>query len=124
MAGVATDSSTGFDLPDGSNRSPDAAWTRKSRLDSLPESAQNDYLPLCPDFVIELRSKSDRPQQLEKKKLEYLANGARLGWLIDPVERSVVVFREGHEPVKLENPAALSGDPELPGFILPMAGIW
>lgn len=91
--GVAFDSSAGFDLPNGANRSPDCSWVLKSRIQSLTEDQRADYLPLCPDFVIELRSKSDRLATLQDKMIEFIENGARLAWLVDPLTRSVHVYR-------------------------------
>jgi Uma2 family endonuclease len=123
-AGVATDSSTGFDLPNGATRSPDAAWIMRSRLAALTEEQKAKFLPLCPDFVIELRSPSDNLKTLQDKMQEYIDNGARLGWLIDPADRRVYVYRPGIMTECLENPTTISGDPELPGFVLDLAKIW
>ncbi len=122
--GVAFDSSTGFDLPNGSNRSPDAAWVLKSRLEALTPEQKSEYLPLCPDFVAELRSKSDRLPMVREKMREYLGNGARLGWLIDPLERRVEVYRPGAAPQMLVQPVTVSGEPELLGFSLDLTYIW
>jgi Uma2 family endonuclease len=122
--GVAMDSSTGFDLPNGATRSPDAAWVRRSRLAALTEEQKARFLPLCPDFVIELRSSSDNLKTLQDKMQEYVANGAQLGWLLDPLERRVYVYRPGVAVECQENPAALVGDPVLPGFVLELAKIW
>lgn len=123
-AGVATDSSTGFDLPNGATRSPDAAWVRRSRLAALTEEQKARFLPLCPDFVIELRSPSDNLKTLQDKMQEYIDNGAQLGWLLDPIDRRVYVYRPGVAVEYLENPATISGNPELPGFALDLAKIW
>ncbi len=123
-SGAAFDSSAGFDLPDGSNRSPDASWILKSRLATLTPEERSEYLPLCPDFVAELRSKSDRLSAVREKMIEYLDNGAKLGWLIDPLERRVHVYRAGAGPQILVQPAAISGDPDLPGFTLDLERIW
>lgn len=122
--GHSFDSSTGFDLPDGSNRAPDASWVEKSRLDALTTEQKEEYFPLCPDFVAELRSKSDRLPTLQAKMEEYLANGARLGWLIDPFERRVSIYRPGQPVLVLDEPATVSGDPVLPGFVLDLHAIW
>ena len=122
--GVAFDSSTGYDLPNGANRAPDVSWVLKSRIAELTPEERFDYYPLCPDFVIELRSKSDRLSTLQAKMREYLANGARLGWLVDPLERSVHVYRAGALPQVLTEPAAITGDPELPGLIVDLTTIW
>lgn len=123
-SGVATDSSTGFDLPNGATRSPDAAWVKRTRLATLTNEQKAKFLPLCPDFVIELRSPSDNLKTLQNKVQEYIDNGAQLGWLIDPVDRRVYVYRSGIMAECLENPATIIGDPELPGFVLDLAGIW
>ena len=122
--GVATDSSTGFDLPNGATRSPDAAWIKRSRLAALTEEQKSKFLPLGPDFVIELRSSSDKLKTLQAKMQEYIDNGAQLGWLLDPFDRRVYVYRPGVVMECLENPATISGDPELPGFSLELAKIW
>lgn len=122
--GIAFDSSAGFDLPNGSNRSPDASWILKSRVSLLTPDERNEYWPICPDFVVELRSKSDRLADVQEKMREYLDNGAQLGWLIDPIERKAHVYRPGSPPEILEEPAAIQGDPELPGFTLDLAEIW
>ncbi len=122
--GVVTDASSGFQLPDGSVLGPDAAWIRRDRLASLTADQMERFLPLAPDFVVELRSPSDRPRELEAKMAAYIANGVRLGWLIDPFARRVMVYRPGQAPERLESPEAVSGDPELPGFRLELGGIW
>lgn len=122
--GVATDSSTGFDLPNGATRSLDAAWVKRSRLTALTEEQKIRFLPLCPDFVIELRSSSDNLNTLQDKMQEYIDNGAQLGWLLDPIDRRVYVYRSGAAMECLENPATLAGDPVAPGFILELAKIW
>lgn len=123
-SGVAFDSSTGFDLPNGATRSPDAAWVTRSRLAILTEEQKRKFLPLCPNFVIELRSPSDRLKTIQEKMQEYLDNGAQLGWLIDPSERRVYVYRPGVAVECLDNPANISGDPELSGFVLDLTRIW
>jgi Uma2 family endonuclease len=121
---VATDSSTGFDLPNGATRSPDAAWVKRSRLATLTNEQKAKFLPLCPDSVIEICSPSDNLKTLQNKMQEYIDNGARLGWLIDPVDRCVYVYHPEITAECLENPATISGDPELPGFALDLAKIW
>ena len=123
-SGVVFDSSTGFDLPNGATRSPDVAWVKRSRLAALTPEQKQRFLPLCPDFVIELRSPSDPLSILQEKMEEYLANGAQLGWLIDPVERQVYVYRPGAPVERLDNPAELRGDPVLPGFVLDLRTVW
>ncbi len=122
--GYAVDSSGGFDLPNGSNRSPDASWILKSRVDALTEDERSEYFPLCPDFVVELRSKSDRLPAVHAKMREYIDNGAKLGWLVDPIERRVHVYRPEAPVETFEHPAAIGGDPELPGFVLDLAPVW
>jgi Uma2 family endonuclease len=122
--GVASDSSTGFDLPNGATRSPDAAWVKRSRLAALTPEQKKRFLPLCPDFVIELRSPSDHLQTLQDKMQEYIDNGTQLGWLIDTPNRRVSIYRPGVAVECLENPATISGDPQLPGFVLDLASIW
>ena len=122
--GVAFDSSTGFTLPNGAVRSPDASWVLKSRLAELSESEKQKLAAICPDFVIELRSNSDALTALTAKMQEYLDNGIKLGWLIDPFQRRVHVYRPGTEVEVLEGPETLSGDPELPGFSLDLKPIW
>jgi Uma2 family endonuclease len=122
--GIAADSSTGFDLPNGATRSPDAAWVTRSRLATLTEEQKEKFLPLCPNFVIELRSPSDRLKAVQEKMQEYLDNGAQLGWVIDPSERRVYVYRPGAAMECLDNPTTVSGDPELPGFVLDLTHIW
>ena len=125
-AGLAYESNTGFTLPNGTLRSPDAAWVLKSRLVELPDKGMDSFPALCPDFVVELRSHSYRLQDLQAKMGEYLSNGARLGWLIDPLDprHRVYIYRPGVDVEVLEAPETLSGDPELPGFVLEMQRIW
>jgi Uma2 family endonuclease len=122
--GVGFDSSAGFRLPNGAVRSPDTAWVVGERLVGLPEDELEGFLPLCPDFVAEVRSRTDRLAELRRKMEEYVENGARLGWLIDPYERSVDVYRPGREPEHLDEPDRVAGDPELPGFVMELAEIW
>ena len=122
--GVASGSSTGFVLPNGATRSPDAAWVLKTRLGHLTRKQKEKFLPLCPDFVVELRSPTDRLARLKEKMEEYRENGARLGWLIDPVERKVYVYRPNGEVEIADNPQTVSGDPVLPGFVLELGEIW
>jgi Uma2 family endonuclease len=125
--GTGFDSSGGFKLPNGAERSPDGAWVLRSRLAKLTVAQKQKSIPLCPDFVIELRSPSDALKDVQAKMAEYIENGARLGWLIDPLDpsqRRVHVYRPG-EPIEiLEAPAEISGDPELPGFVMDLREIW
>jgi Uma2 family endonuclease len=122
--GEAFDSSTGFILPNGAERSPDAAWVSKARWDRLTEKEQEAFPPLCPDFVVELRSPSDDLTQLQAKMEEYLANGAQLGWLIDPFEKKVYVYRPGEAVACLDHPESVSGEPLLHGFTLQPGQVW
>ncbi len=123
-SGAPFDSATGFILPNGAVRAPAAAWVRMSRLEELTEEQQERFLPLCPDFAIELRSPSDRLRAAQAKMQEYIANGAALGWLIDAPNRQVYVYRPNAKVERLDQPATLSGDPELPGFVLDLAPVW
>lgn len=122
--GAVSDSSTGFILPNGATRSPDAAWVRLSRLRELTPQQKARFLPLCPDFVIELCSPSDSLPVLQAKLEEYLANGTRLGWLLDAPNRRAYVYRPGAEVEQLDYPPTLSGEPELPGFVLDLTLVW
>jgi len=122
--GETYDSSTGFRLPNGAVRSPDVSWVRRERLAALSAEQRNTFFPLCPDFVLELRSSSDTLPKLDAKMREYLANGAQLGWLIDPKTRTVRVYRPAQAVQTLTNPETLAGDPELPGFTLDLRPIW
>ncbi len=121
--GETFDSSTLFTLPNGAIRSPDACWIEKSRWDAVGEEDQDDLMVICPDFVAELRSKTDRLSAVQKKMREYMDNGARLGWLIDPKSKRVEVYRPGQEVEILNAPASLSGEDVLPGFVLDLSGI-
>ncbi len=123
-AGVAVDSSTGFILPNGAKRSPDASWVLRSRLAALTPEQKKKFLPLCPDFVVELRSPSDSMTDAQDKMAEYRDNGARLGWLVDAAARRVHVYRPGAAPDVLDAPLSVSGDPELAGFVLDLARVW
>ncbi|WP_374703946.1 Uma2 family endonuclease [Nostoc sp. CENA543] len=122
--GVVFDSSTGFHLPDGSDRSPDAAWIRQDRWDALSIEQQETFAPICPDFVLELRSKSDSIEKLRAKMREYINNGARLGWLIDCKHQRVEIYRPGQAVETLNHPVSLSGEDVLPGFILDLTEVW
>jgi len=113
-----------FVLPNGAMRAPDASWIRRERWDALTDEQQESAPPLCPDFVLELMSKSDRLKPLQAKMEEYIANGAQLGWLIDPFKKRVYIYRPGMAPECLENPATISGEPVLTGFVLPISEIW
>jgi Uma2 family endonuclease len=117
-------SSTGFILPNKAMRSPDVSWVTNKRLARLTERQWNKFLPLCPDFALELRSPSDRLPMLKEKMEEYIENGARLAWLLDPIAKTVHVYRPGALPEVMKNPAVVSGDPILPGFSLDVRQIW
>jgi Uma2 family endonuclease len=122
--GIACDSSTLFTLPNGAKRSPDASWVRRERWNVLPAKERAGFGLLCPDFVVELRSPTDRPADLQEKMQEYIDNGARLGWLIDPLEKRVYVYRPDQSVEVLDDPPMLSGDPVLPGFVLHVRELW
>jgi Uma2 family endonuclease len=122
--GIAFDSSAGFTLPNGATRSPDASWIKRDRWDRLTPEQQASFAPICPDFVIELRSASDTLSGLQTKMQEYIDNGTVLGFLIDRKHHTVHVYRPEQLPQILENPETVNADPELPGLILQMAKIW
>ena len=122
--GTAADSSAGYLLPNGAVRSPDASWVSNARLASVTAEQRSRFLPLCPDFVIELRSPADGLPALQDKMAEYIANGAVLGWLIDPSKREVFVYRPDRDVERLDEPDCLSGDPLMAGFELRMDRIW
>lgn len=116
--GKVFSSSTVFKLPNGGDRSPDAAWVKLECWHSLTQEQQKKFPPLCPDFVLELRSDSDRLKPLQEKMQEYLASGLRLGWLINPQDRVVEIYRLGENVEFVEFPATVSGEDVLPGFSL------
>ncbi len=122
--GEAFDSSTGFTLPNGATRSPDAAWIKLDRWNALSDEQKASFAPICPDFVIELRSSSDTLSSLQAKMQEYIDNGTLLGFLIDRKNRTVHIYRPNRTPEIVDAPTAVSADPELPGFVLQMAKIW
>ena len=117
-SGKAFDSSTGFTLPNGAIRSPDASWISRHRWDALTTGQKGSFAQICPDFVVELRSPSDSLPILRKKMQEYMDNGATLGWLIDPQNQRVEIYRQNKPVEILESPTTLSGDEVMPGFIL------
>jgi Uma2 family endonuclease len=121
--GIVFDSSAGFKLPNGANRSPDASWVRRERWEDLTLEQQEKFAPLCPDFVVELRSKSDSLKELQKKMQEYIANGARLGWLIDRKNQRVEIYRQGQDVEIIQSSNTLSGEDVLPGFVLDLKDI-
>jgi Uma2 family endonuclease len=122
--GVAFDSSAGFTLPDGSMRNPDAAWMLSHRWNALSDKDQSRFAPICPDFVIELRSPSDKLPDLHAKLAQWIANGAEVAWLIDPIEKGVTIYRPGDEPEHLTHPTSVQGTGRIAGFELVMARIW
>jgi Uma2 family endonuclease len=121
--GVAFDSSTGFRLPDGSIRSPDAAWVSLERWQGLTLEQRKKYVPLCPDFLVELKSASDELEDVRAKMEEYLANGLQLGWLLNPENQTVEVYRPNLAVEVLQQPTSISGAPVLPEFVLDLTGI-
>ncbi|PSO57859.1 MAG: hypothetical protein BRC34_00580 [Cyanobacteria bacterium QH_1_48_107] len=121
--GETFDSNGGFKLPNGANRSPDACWVKRDRWEALTPEQQEDFVPLCPDFVVELRSPSDALKTLQDKMQEYIDNGAKLAWLIDPKREVVEIYRPNQEVEVLESPNSVSGEDVLPGFVLDLAQI-
>lgn len=124
QTGLVFDSSAGFTLPNGAIRSPDTTWILAERWNTLTPEQQASFAPIVPDFVIELRSSSDTIKGLQEKMVEYIENGVRLGLLIDRKNRTVYRYRSNGNVETLENPDAVSCEPELPGFVLQMAKIW
>jgi Uma2 family endonuclease len=123
--GIGFSSSTGFKLSTGADRAPDASWIKLERWNSLTPEQQKKFAPICPDFVIELRSPSDNLQPLKDKMSEYMEEpGIQLGLLIDRKHRRVYIYRPGQPEECLENPETVNCDPVLPGFVLNMAKIW
>ncbi len=122
--GEVFDSSTGFKLPNGATRSPDAAWIKKERWESLTSEQQKKFIPLCPDFVVELRSNSDNLSDLQQKMKEYLANGLVLGWLIDPQNKKVEVYKSNCSVEVISHPVSLSDENTLSGFTLNLKDIF
>jgi Uma2 family endonuclease len=122
--GEGFDATGGFRLPNGARRSPDLAWVRRERLDALTRQQTKRFIPLCPDFVLELHSPSDRLPPLRKQMQEYIDNGARLGWLLDPQNRQVSIYRPGVPVEQLDDPATISGEPVLTGFVLDVRAVF
>ena len=123
-SGVGFDSSTVFKLPSGAKRSPDLAWVKNEKWNALSAEEKKKFPPLCPDFVVELRSSSDSLVNLQNKMKEYIENGASLGWLIDLLERKIFIYRPRFEMEILGNPNIVSGEPLLKNFSLKMKKIW
>ena len=122
--GELFDSNAGFTLPNGAMRAPDVSWVRQEQLDRPTPAPLESFAPLYPAFVAELRSRADRLPTLQEKMVEYLDNGARLGWLIDPLEKQVFIYRPGQPVEHLTNPTTLSGESVLAGFTLDLARVW
>jgi Uma2 family endonuclease len=122
--GETFSSSTMFLLPNGAERSPDVSWVERSRWAALTPEQRQKFLPLAPDFVIELRSPTDRLAKLQAKMVEYQENGVRLGWLINPQQQQVEIYRQGKEVEVLQSPTFLSGEDVLPGFTLSLSSIF
>lgn len=123
--GMVCESNAGFTLPNGSVRSPEAGWVSKRRWNALTASEQEGYAPLCPEFVIELTSPSDRIGNVKKKMVdEWIANGAELAWLIEPKTRRVSIYRPGQEPEVLEDPTSVQGTGCVAGFELVVDRVW
>ena len=122
--GEAFDSSTGFTLPNGAVRSPDVSWVKSEKWDLITENQKEGFAPICPDFVVEIRSKSDGLKYLQNKMEEYISNGTQLGWLIDRFEEKVYVYRATgeifiHDTLNVN----LSGEATLPGFVLDLGSL-
>ncbi len=122
--GQANGPNAGWNLPDGSTLSPDASWILSSRLASFSSEEQERYLPLCPDFVIEVRSRTDSKAMLQTKMETWIANGAQLAWMIDPYEATVTIYRSINEPQVLIRPEFLAGEAPVGGFRLNTNGLW
>ncbi len=123
-SGLAFGSNTGFNLPDGSCLSPDAAWIPLERWNALTPGQQDSFLPFCPDFLMEVRSKSDGRRALEDKMQLWMQNGAKLAWLVDPIDRSVTIYRPGQAPRTLDQPEEVTAEAPVAGFRLPCAPLW
>ncbi|MEC4815396.1 MAG: Uma2 family endonuclease [Scytonema sp. PMC 1069.18] len=123
-SGEVFDSSTGFTLPNGADRSPDVSWVEKSRWEALSKEQREKFIPLCPDFVIEILSPNDSLKITQNKMQEYMENGCRLGWLVNRKRQEVESYRPGQEVEVLKLPQTLSGENILPRFVLNMQKIW
>lgn len=122
--GKVFSSSTCFKLPNGGDRSPDAAWVAWEKWNQLTLEQQQKFPPVCPDFIIELRSQSDALEPLQQKMQEYIDNGLRLGWLINPQDRQVEIYRLNQPHQVLQNPDRVDGEDVLPGFVFDLAILW
>ncbi|MBE9236874.1 Uma2 family endonuclease [Anabaena aphanizomenioides LEGE 00250] len=122
--GVGFVSSGGFTLPNGAVRSPDAAWIKKERWEAIPTEQRKKFAPICPDFVVELRSETDSLKTLQEKMEEYIENGVKLAWLIDRKQQKVYIYRPSQPVEELDHPQTLNGEDILPGFVLDLREIW
>lgn len=122
--GFGFNSSTRFHLANGADHSPDLAWIRKERWQALSQEEKETFAPICPDCVVELRSKSDSLKSLQEKMQEYQENGLLLGWLIDGQKQRVEIYQQGQEVEVLAKPSSLSGEETLPGFVLDLTEVW
>lgn len=122
--GVTTDSNGGYTLPDGSVRAPDAAWVSLTRLKGVSAEEQNRFVAVCPEFVIELVSPSDRLPDVEAKMEQWIENGVEVGWLIDPARKVVAIYRSGQAVEVLEDPSSVQGSGLVAGFELVMERVW
>ena len=135
--GLVFGAAAGFRLPNGAVRAPGVSWILRERWDAWlstqthsneereeGEEGKDSFPNLCPDFVLELRSPSDTLASVQRKLEEYMVNGTRLGWLIDPLRRQAHIYRPGQDAEVLDEPESLAGDPVLPGFVLNLAEIW
>ncbi len=122
--GIGFGSSGGFTLPNGAVRSPDAAWINRTKWEAIPAEQRKKFAPICPEFIIELRSETDNLKILQEKMQEYIDNGTQLGWLIDRKQRKVFIYRPHSVVQELDNPQTLTGEDLLPGFVLDLSQIW
>lgn len=122
--GVGFGSSGGFTLPNGAVRSPDAAWIKRTKWEIIPAEKRKKFAPICPEFVVELRSDNDNLSTLKEKMQEYIDNGTQLAWLIDRKQRKVFIYRPNCGVEELDNPQTLTGEDILPGFVLDLSEIW
>jgi Uma2 family endonuclease len=124
QSGKIFDSSTGFELPEGGDRSPDVAWITLDKWEALTPEQRRGFLPLCPDFAVELMSRSDSWIQTQAKMVEYMESGCRLAWLLDPKGKRAAIYRVGKPPELLMAPDSLSGEDVLPGLVLDTGFLW